>query len=364
MKAALVPTHASFVTVNIARSLEKVGIDTWIVASKKARFDYRRSRIKWEIYGKTLLLPSILDNPILRQYAPFPLIPGLSEAVMKLDVDIVNTHEYVSPATWSLSRRKRRKWKVVLMQHGWGISETRLPIRDRIYQFLASKALIKHIDGSVAEGLKVEAFLRRLGARNIVTIPLPIDDNLFDLTTPYEQREPIVLFVGRADSGRRLHLLLQAMVEVRRIFKDAKLMVVGDNGDLSSLIEKLDWVEYTGPVSHYDMPRYYNVARVYADTVLREAGCGSTLEEALACGTPVVATEESDFAFPWRNGGVGYVVKPDSRSLAKAIIETLDNGAELHRECRNTAVREFSHLSVGKRYLSFFEQLLEIDHDN
>jgi len=361
MKVAIVLSHASFVTINIAKSLEKVGLDTWIVASKKARFDYRGSKITWETYEKTILLPSILDNALLRQYAPFPLIPNLLETVEKLDVDIVNVHEYISPPTWLLSLRKG-KWKTVLMQHGYGASHTRLPVRDRIYEFLARILLVRHIDGAVAEGLKAQDFLRGLGAKNVVPVPLPIDDGLFQVTRPYEEREPVVLFVGKADTGRRLHLLLRAMVEVRHSFKDARLMIIGDKGDLTHVVGRLDWVECLGPVPHHEMPRYYNLARVYADSVLREAGCGSSLEEALACGSPVVTTSESDFSFVWRDGSVGYVAKPDPRSLAKAIMECLRNGAELHAKCRETAVREFSHLSVGRRYLRLFEGLLHPTH--
>ena len=358
MKVALVASHASFVTVNIARSLEKVGVDTWIVSSKKARLDYRRSKVEWETYEKTILLPSILDNNVLREYAPFPFIPNLSQTVEKLDLDIVNVHQYLSRPTWVLSRRKG-KWKTVLTQHGYGVSQTRLPIRDRIYELLARRFLVKHIDGSVALGLKAKSFLQNLGSKNIVTVPLPIDDNLFDLSIPYEEREPIVLYIGKADTGRRLHLLLQAMIEVRRKFNTAELMVIGDRGNLTPLIEQLDWAQYVGPVPHYMMPRYYNLARVYADSVLREAGCGSTLEEALACGTPVVATAESDFPFVWGNGSVGYVVNPDALSLAKAVMKTLDNGAKMHARCRSTAQREFSYVSVGRRYLELFEELLD-----
>lgn len=357
MRAAIVLSHASFVTVNLARAFEKIGVETSIVASEKPRYDYRGSEIEFETYEKTIRLHSILDNGLLRQYAPFPIIPHLRTTVERLNVDIVNVLEYISPSTWLLSRRKR-KWKTVLMQHGYGVSQTRLAIRDRIYESLARKLLMKHIDGSVAIGLKARDFLRNLGARNIVVIPLPIDDRLFDVTLPYEKREPIVLFVGKADTGRRLHLLLQAMIEVRRKFETAKLMVIGDEGDLSPVIGRMDWVEYFGPVPHHEMPRYYNLARVYADSVLREAGCGSSLEEALACGTPVVATTESDFPFVWRNGGVGYVVKPHPGNLAKAVMEALDNGPKLHARCRKTAQEEFSHLSVGSRYLEIFEQLL------
>jgi glycosyltransferase involved in cell wall biosynthesis len=357
MKAAIVLSHASFVTVNIARSLEKVGVDTWIVASRKARFDYRESRIKWETHRKTLLLPSILDNAVLRQYAPFPFIPSLVKTVEELNADIVNVHEYVSPPAWLLSR-KRGKWKIVLTQHGYGLSQTRLPTRDRVYQFLARRVLMERIEGPVGIGLKSQAFLRKLGAKNAVVIPLPIDVELFDVTLPYEEREPLVLFVGKADTGRRLHLLLQAMVQVRQKFGSARLVVIGDKGDLSPLIGRIGWVEYLGPVPHHEMSKYYNRARVYADSVLREAGCGSSVEEALACGTPVVGTTEADFPFVWEDGSVGYLAKPEPGSLAKAIIYCLHNATELHARCRATALREFSHLSVGRRYLRLFEHLL------
>jgi glycosyltransferase involved in cell wall biosynthesis len=357
MKAAIVASHSSLVEISIAKTLERVGVDTWIVASDKARYEYRGSRIDWESHEKRLALPSILDNRLLRQWAPFPFIPNLSKTIRKLDADIVNVNEYNSLPTWVLSRGKRN-WKTVLLQHGYGISQTRLPIRDTIYQSLARGTLMRHIDGFAALGLKARDFLQGLGAKNVAVIPVPIDDRHFDVTLPYEEREPIVLFVGKVDTSRRLQLLLHAMVEVRRKFTNTRLMVIGDKGDLSPAVARMDWVQYLGPVPHHEMPRYYNLAKVYADSVLREAGCGSTLEEALACGTPIVTTTESDFPFVWTDGSIGYVAKPDPRSLAKAIIESIRNDSKLHTRCRETAEREFSHLSVGRRYLRLFEQLL------
>ncbi len=354
MKVAVVCTYASFVEVNVAEAFERVGIDAWIVRSAKPRVDYRGSRVIFESYGKTVELPSVLNNRLLGGYAPFPIVPNLVEAVKKLDVGIANVSENVSPETWLLSQRKG-KCKIVLTQHAHGGHRG---VRDRIYDYLAPKLLIHRLDGFVGIGLRAKRFLESLGARNVNVIPNPIDDSLFKPISSYESRENVILFVGKVSRWRGLHLLLRAMREVRKRIDDAKLMIIGDAGDLSNYVARDKWIRYLGPRAHLEMPQYYNLARVFANPIAGEAGCGCASEEALACGTPVVGSTYLDFPFSWRNGEIGYLVKPDSNSFAEGIIQALRNGSELHRECRKIALREFSRESVGTRYLEVFEHLL------
>jgi glycosyltransferase involved in cell wall biosynthesis len=281
-------------------------------------------------------------------------MPHLLNTIGKLDVNIVNVSEYVSPPTWLLSILKG-KWKTVLTQHGYGKRQT---ARDQIYEYLTRKFLIARIDGFVGIGLRARQLLERLGARGVAVIPNPIDDTLFRYILPYHKREDLVLYVGKADTRRGLHLVLKAMENVRQKIEKAKLLIIGEEGNLSEQIRGRSWVRYLGPKPHLEMARYYNLAKVFVSAVPGEAGCGCALEEALACGTPVVGTTHLDFPFVWRDEEVGYMVNPDQTSLAEGIIKILQDGTRLHDRCRETAIREFGHLSVGRRYSKVFERVL------
>lgn len=354
IRVALACTYASFVEVNMVEAFEMLGIKPWIVKSQRARFEYRQSGVKYETYRKTIELPCILDNHLLRQYAPFPIIPSLHSTIQTLHVDIVNVSEYVSTPAWILSLLKGR-WRVVLTQHGYGAHRT---VRDRIYDYLARNVLVKRIDAFVAIGLRAKIHLESLGARNVAVIPNPINEELFRTIVPYEERQEAVLFVGKADTSRGVHLLIDAMKEARKNIGDLKLLLAGDRGNLSAHLARYEWAQHLGPIPHLEMPQYYNMAKVFANPVPGEAGCGSALEEALACGTPVVGTTHLDFPFLWKDGEVGYVVKPSADELADGIVQALDNGGRLSAKCREVALRQFSQRSVGSRYLQLFKETL------
>jgi glycosyltransferase involved in cell wall biosynthesis len=295
-----------------------------------------------------------MDSRFLGNYAPFPIVPNLTRTIGRLGVDIVSVSEYTSLPTWLFSMHKGG-WKTVLTQHGYGRHHT---FRDHIYDYLTRKLLARRVDGFVAIGMRARRFLEELGARNVTVIPNPIDDTLFKPLLPYHERDNSVLFVGRADTRRRLHVVLNAIRDVRRRITNAKLLVIGDKGDMSSRLPRDGCMEYLGPKPHLDMPRYYNLARVFVSAVRGEAGCGCALEEALACGTPVIGTTDLDFPFPWKDGKVGYVVEPNQTGLARGIVQALQDGARLHGNCRDVAVKEFSRTSVGRRYSQVFEDVL------
>jgi glycosyltransferase involved in cell wall biosynthesis len=356
MRVAVALPYASFVEVNMCKAFEKVGMNCWFITSSRQRFDQRGTGIRFEGFAKTLELPCLVDNSILMQYCPFPLMPNLVNTVRDLNVDIVSVSEHISPTTWLLSLLKDG-WKTILTEHGHAWDS----VRDRMYNFSARELLVPRIDGFTGIGLKAAHFLETLGARQVSIIPNPIDCELFNTSLRYEDRHNIVLYVGKVDSSRGLDFLLRAMKIVKKQIRDVKMWIIGAHGNLSPYVKTDSLFSYIGTKSHLEMPLYYNQAKVFVDPCpsYKRAGCGCALSEALACGTPVVGTEHLDFPFVWNDGKVGFVARKIApSSLATAIINTLENGDRMQANCRKFAVKEFGYENVGEKYLELFKQVL------
>jgi glycosyltransferase involved in cell wall biosynthesis len=353
MRVAVVVPYASFVEVNMCKAFEKMGIDSWLVKSNLQRFQYRGSGVAFEEYPKTIQLPTVLDNAISEGYAPFPIMPTLQNTIQRLNVDVLSVSEHVSMPSWMFSLRKGGR-KVVLTEHAntWRSTKDKA----KIHHFLARTLFVPRFDGFVAIGLKAKRFLENLGARNVEVIPDPVDCELFKQNVAYDRRAKIILYAGKVDTSRRLELLLKAMKQVRREIEGAMLWIVGSAGNLSEYVRQNRQIKYLGPRPHYEMVKYYNLARVFVNPIYGEAGCGCASEEALACGTPLVGTTDLDFPFIWRDSQVGYLVHADEKSIAQGIVRAIHTGNEMHKRARPLALREFSFDAVGKRYLSVFQE--------
>ena len=359
MRVAIVVPYASFVEANMCEALGKSGIEAWIIKADRERLEYRKAGIDFETHVKTIRLPCMLDNSFFTTYPPFPIMPELFDTIDRLKPDIVNVSEHIESTTWLLSLNKNG-WKTVLTEHGYKWSG----IKGRIYTPLAKKLIVPHIDGFVGIGVKAKNFLDDLGARNVHVIPNPINCHLFKKTLPYEKRKNIVMYSGQIDTWRGLHILLAAMRLVRERIQGARLQIMGPPGNLSDFIQQKGrqyGVDYLGVIPHKEAVKYYNEARVYVSpfSSIDLAGCGCALEEALACGTPIVGTTPLDFPFDWIKNKIGYLVEPNSLNLAKAIIEILLNGDGMSESSRLLAQTEFSQESVGKKYLHVFNEVLQ-----
>lgn len=116
-------------------------------------------------------------------------------------------------------------------------------------------------------------------------IPHGVDETIFTPWPVDKTPEPSVLFVGALDGRKRGQFLLDGFVKtIRATHPAATLTIVGATGS------EHPGVRYVTGVSDVDLADLYRRAWVYASPSTYE-GFGLPYLEAMACGTPVVASE-------------------------------------------------------------------------
>jgi glycosyltransferase involved in cell wall biosynthesis len=143
---------------------------------------------------------------------------------------------------------------------------------------------------------------------------------------------PIVLYVGNEFPRKNLGALVHAIGVLRRGSTPVRWVKVGTAG-LDACRESLrrdiaaesieDAVTFVEGVPDSDLPLFYSAAAVYVQPSLVE-GFGLPVLEAMACGTPVVASRAG--ALPEVCGDAALLIDPRSPAdLAAAIGSILDD---------------------------------------
>lgn len=145
---------------------------------------------------------------------------------------------------------------------------------------------------------------------------------------------PTVLFLGRIDEPRKgLQVLLEAMVGVLKVHPDAKVLVVGP-GDSQEMLEEApesvrESIVYLGRLSEEDKARALASADIYVAPNTGGESFGIVLLEAMAAGTPVVASDLEAFVRVLDNGRAGITFPVgDSTALAAVLSDVLGNPQE------------------------------------
>ncbi len=177
-------------------------------------------------------------------------------------------------------------------------------------------------------------------AENIEVIPPGVDLNLFRpiplpdakeyIETPLDDR--VVLFVGRIDPIKGIDTWFKAMAllvaENPELRSKMCVCLIGGDVDeegerdaemarLQTLKDELgisDIVTFLGRRAQESLPYYYSSADVVVMPSLYES-FGLAALEAMACGTPVVASDVGGLSFIVRDGETGYLV-PEGDPLA------------------------------------------------
>ncbi|TET16338.1 MAG: glycosyltransferase family 1 protein, partial [Dehalococcoidia bacterium] len=153
-----------------------------------------------------------------------------------------------------------------------------------------------------------------------------VDTGIFRRLDHVEKEPNSLVIVGKTEDKKKgVHLLLKA-VQLLKDDVDVKVSVVGkqdpDDGYRRKLVQELgigDRVTFTGRVGAEELARLYSSAEIAVTASLYE-GFGLPAAEAMACGTPVIATRAGALPEIVGEQGTGILVPPaDPPALAAAI---------------------------------------------
>jgi glycosyltransferase involved in cell wall biosynthesis len=230
--------------------------------------------------------------------------------------------------------------------------------RDIVEEFRLPAPRVRVIPNAVDEAF------RRINDESLVRLRL--------LQYGIDPTSRIILYVGGISPHKNLEVLVDAYAALRQssTAQDTQLVLVGDfqhdvfyssYSTLKLRIDRLglgDHVAFTGFVADDDLPHFYNAALVVVLPSVAE-GFGLPALEAMACGTPVVASEAGSLPEVVGDGGLFF----DPRS-PEALCICLRNALENPQLCAQLSCQallratEFSWKRSAEVALATFEELV------
>jgi glycosyltransferase involved in cell wall biosynthesis len=181
----------------------------------------------------------------------------------------------------------------------------------------------------------------------------------------------VLLTVRRLVPRMGLEQLIEAMDEVRH--HDSRVhLVIGGRGPLKARLCQqvhelhLDGhVTLAGFISEDALPGYYQAADLFVLPSIDLEGFGLVTLEALACGTPVLATRTGANAELLEELGDEFLVDaPTANQLAKGILRFIDQAVAdpaLRHQCRAHVERRYSWPRHAEQLTALWEAMLNRD---
>ena len=164
----------------------------------------------------------------------------------------------------------------------------------------------------------------------------------YDLTKPY------FLFVGTHEPRKNLGMLIKAFIQLKLSAYD--LVIAGDKGVVFADINPgygsdAANIKFLGYVSDIDLPALYSGAQAVIVPSLYE-GFGLTTLEAMACGTPVIASNTTSFTEV--TGDAALLVDPNKITEIKNAILKLIEDRNFANALRESGLRQAAQFSWDK----------------
>jgi D-inositol-3-phosphate glycosyltransferase len=306
-----------------------------------------------------------------------------------IQYDIVYSHYWLSG--W-VAQKLKEAWGTPFVQ----MFHTLGQMKQRITQHLPfmpdqrinmEMQLVQQADCLVAATAAEQTqliWLYRANRKKIEIIPPGVNIDRFRPIATEEARQRtglekncrVLLFVGRIEKLKAVDTIIEALYQLYQM--DPELLrgvccaIIGgnphDNDDvemhhLKTLVEQFglaDTIQFLGAKDQALLPEYYAAATAVIMPSDYES-FGMVALEAMASGTPVIASEVGGLQFLIEDGKTGYLIPTrEPQALADRIGCLLTNTTQSQEMGQNAAevARTYAWSNIGNRLLALFEDIL------
>jgi len=271
-----------------------------------------------------------------------PLVPALPITVLRFSqsINVGTFHAFHGTSRlYRYTRRILRRWFRKL--HG------KIAVSRPAMEFIS-----KYFPGFynvIPNGINLEMFSPQV-------IPIPeLRDGKFN-----------ILFVGRMEKRKGLKYLLGAYARIKWYYPNIRLIIVSPqklNRECEQMISERDIrdVLMFQNIPYQLIPRYYRSADVFCSPAIGKESFGIVLLEAMAAGTPVIATQIPGHASIITHEQEGLLVPPQSEeAIAAALMRVLEEKGlrEGLAEAGQAAAMDYGWESIAEKVEGYYRRLL------
>ncbi len=346
-------------------------------------------------YGNRVVhIPAGPEVPLAKQVLS-DYIPDFVDGVLQfsenkgIKYDLIHSHYWMSGLA---ANELRSSWNVpvVHMFHTLGLMKQRVA-RDPLeaegdYRIKGEQEVLQSADRIVAATpaeLAQLQWLYHADVSKVKIIPPGVDVSHFYPIPDDEAKEfigvlpcqQLLLFVGRIEPLKGIDILIDALAMVQKAGVTVCLAVIGGdtNDDREAANDEMarlqiiseqhglkDLVAFLGKRDQDTLQYYYSAAEAVVVPSHYES-FGMVALEAMACGTPVVASQVGGLAYLVQDGITGFTVPVDEPEALAERLMRLINDPALKRELGKNAAelaKTYSWEKIAQRLLSLYEEVI------
>ncbi|MEP7137640.1 MAG: glycosyltransferase [Chloroflexota bacterium] len=349
-------------------------------------------------YGNRVVhVPAGPEHPVSKQamanYIP-EFVDGVNQFALEKNIkyDIIHSHYWMSGIAAAALSDLWAGTPIVHMFHTLGEMKNRIARteaeREGSYRLDGERQVLGRVDritvATLAELTQLR-FLYKADPNKMVVIPPGVDVGHFypipsDEAKTYIGLKPehrMILFVGRIEPLKGVDTLIQAMacLDLKDTSRPVHLAIIG--GDPSASPEQMtvemarlqmlcevlgldQSVVFLGKRDQDKLPYYYSAAEVLVMPSHYES-FGMVALEAMACGTPVIASEVGGLAYLVRDGETGFTIPAEEPDTLCEKLTWLLNDADLHATMSANAAayaQDYAWEKIAKQIVAVYDELI------